>query len=70
VFDLTTVYYQWHLVLLEIYDLFGRRMYSREILKAEKTIEIYVSDRQALLKEKESGFQYLHCHGLQPVHPS
>lgn len=43
VFDLTTVYHQWHSALVEIYDLFGRRMYSKEVLQSEKEFEVDIS---------------------------
>ena len=43
VFDLTTVYHQWHSAQVEIYDLFGRKMYSKEIVQPEKGFEVDVS---------------------------
>jgi len=43
VFDLTTVYHQWHSAIIEIYDLFGRKMFSKKVLQAEKELEIDVS---------------------------
>jgi len=43
VFNLTTVYHQWHSAILEIYDLFGRRMFSKEVLQAEKAVAVDVS---------------------------
>ena len=43
VFNLTTVYHQWHSTVLEIYDLFGRKMFSREVLQSEKEIAVDVS---------------------------
>lgn len=43
VFDLTTVYHKWHSALVEIYDLFGRRMYSKEVLQSEKEFEVDIS---------------------------
>ncbi|MCK9218944.1 MAG: T9SS type A sorting domain-containing protein [Bacteroidales bacterium] len=43
VFNLTTVYHQWKSAILEIYDLFGRKMYSKEVLQAEKSLELDVS---------------------------
>ncbi len=46
VFDLTTVYHQWHSALVEIYDLFGRRMYSKEVFQPEKEMEVDVSTWQ------------------------
>ncbi|MCK9423840.1 MAG: T9SS type A sorting domain-containing protein [Bacteroidales bacterium] len=43
VFNLTTVYHQWHSAILEIYDLFGEKMFSKEVLKSEKEIAVDVS---------------------------
>jgi len=43
VFDLTTVYHHWHSALVEIYDLFGRRMYSKEVVQSEKEFEVDIS---------------------------
>jgi hypothetical protein len=43
VFNLTTVYHQWHSAILEIYDLFGRRMFSKEVLQSEKEVAVDVS---------------------------
>ena len=40
VFDLTTVYHKWHSVLVEIYDTFGRKIFSKEVKRAEKEIEV------------------------------
>jgi len=40
VFDLTTVYHRWHSAVVEIYDLFGRRMYSKEVVQSEKEFEV------------------------------
>ena len=42
-FNLTTVYHQWHSAILEIYDLFGRRMFSEEVLQSEKEVAVDVS---------------------------
>jgi len=39
----TTIYHQWNYVLLEIYDLFGRKMVEKEIPRPETTLEIDVS---------------------------
>jgi len=39
----TTIYHQWSYVLLEIYDLFGRKMVEKEIPRPETTLEIDVS---------------------------
>jgi hypothetical protein len=43
IFQVTTVYHQWKSVFLEIYDLFGRRIFSKEIPKSEKEVVIDVS---------------------------
>jgi hypothetical protein len=43
IFQLTTVYHQWKSAILEIYDLFGRRIFSKEIPKSEKEVVIDVS---------------------------
>jgi len=43
VFNLTTVYHQWHSATLEIYDLFGRKMLSKEVLQSEKEVAVDVS---------------------------
>jgi len=42
-FNVTTVYHQWHSAFLEIYDLFGRKMYSKEVRQSDKELEIDVS---------------------------
>jgi len=39
-FNLSTIYHQWHSAILEIYDLFGRKMLSREVLQSEKEIAV------------------------------
>jgi len=43
----TTIYHQWNEARLEVFDLFGRLMYSEMITQLEKTVEIDVSDWQA-----------------------
>jgi len=43
VFNLTTVYHQWRTATVEIYDLFGRRMFSREVNQGEREFETDVS---------------------------
>jgi len=43
VFNLTTVYHQWRSAVIEIYDLFGRKMFSKKVLQADKELEIDVS---------------------------
>jgi len=43
VFNLTTVYHQWGSAVIEIYDLFGRKMFSKKVLQADKELEIDVS---------------------------
>jgi len=46
-FQATTVYHQWGSATLEVYDLFGRKMLEREVIRAEKEVELDVSDWQA-----------------------
>jgi len=43
VFNLTTVYHQWRSATVEIYDLFGRRMFSKEITQSVKELETDVT---------------------------
>ena len=43
VFNLTTVYHQWRSAQVEIYDLFGRRMYASEVRQSEKRLDVDVS---------------------------
>jgi len=43
VFNLTTVYHQWRSATIEIYDLFGRRMFSREVNQGEREFETDVN---------------------------
>jgi len=43
VFNLTTVYHQWHSATIEIYDLFGRRILSREVHQGDAELETNVS---------------------------
>jgi len=43
VFNLTTVYHQWKLAELEVYDLFGKRVFSREIKQGEKLSDLDVA---------------------------
>jgi hypothetical protein len=43
VFNLTTVYHQWHSAVIEIYDLLGRRWFAREIKQGEKVLETDVT---------------------------
>ena len=43
VFNLTTGHHQWHSAILEIYDLFGRRMFSEEVLQSEKEVAVDVA---------------------------
>ena len=42
----TTVYHQWGSAMLEVYDLFGRKMTEREVIRAEREVELDVSDWQ------------------------
>jgi len=39
----TTVYHQWGSALLQIYDLFGEKMFEKKVIRAETTLEIDVS---------------------------
>ena len=39
VFNLTTIYHQWRSATIEIYDLFGRRMFTKEIRQGDKELE-------------------------------
>jgi hypothetical protein len=43
VFNIITVYYQWHSVFLGITDLFGRNVYSKEIPQSDHKCDINVS---------------------------
>jgi len=46
-FQATTVYHQWGSAILELYNLFGMKMTEREVIRAEKKVEVDVSDLQA-----------------------
>jgi hypothetical protein len=39
----TTIYHQWGTVLLEIYDLFGKRILEKQVVRSETLLEIDVS---------------------------
>jgi len=39
----TTVYHQWGSALLQIYDLFGKKIFEKEVIRAETTLKIDVS---------------------------
>jgi hypothetical protein len=43
VFNLTTVYHQWKSAMLEVYDLFGEKVYSGEVRQPEKLIDLGVA---------------------------
>ncbi len=43
VFNLTTVYHQWRSAMLEVYDLFGKKVYSGEVRQPEKLIDLEVA---------------------------
>jgi len=43
----TTIYHQWGSVILEAYDLFGRKVFKKEIIRAESEVEQDVSNWQA-----------------------
>jgi hypothetical protein len=42
-FNITTVYHQWRSAAVEVYDLFGRRVFSKEVTPADKELSIDVS---------------------------
>ena len=42
-FQATTVYHHWGSAMLEVYDLFGRKMMERVVLQADRAVEIDVS---------------------------
>jgi hypothetical protein len=42
-FSITTVYHQWKSATVEVYDLFGRRVFSKEVTPADKELSIDVS---------------------------
>lgn len=43
VFNLTTVYHQWKSATLEVYDLFGKQVFSKAINHGEKLLDLDVS---------------------------
>jgi hypothetical protein len=43
VFNLSTVYHQWQSAHLEIYNLFGKKMLSKEVVQSEKEVAVDVS---------------------------
>jgi hypothetical protein len=42
-FNLSTVFHRWHLVHLEIYNLFGKKMLSKEVVESEMEVAVDVS---------------------------
>jgi hypothetical protein len=42
-FGSTTVYHQWKSAVLEVYDISGKRVYEKEIIRAETSLDIDVS---------------------------
>jgi hypothetical protein len=42
-FNLSTVYHRWHSAHLEIYNLFGKKMLSKEVVQSEKEVAVDVS---------------------------
>ena len=42
-FQATTIYHQWGSAMLEVYDLFGRKVMERVVLQADRAVEIDVS---------------------------
>ncbi|MDD4554899.1 MAG: T9SS type A sorting domain-containing protein [Bacteroidales bacterium] len=43
VFNLTTVYHQWKSAVMEVYDLFGKQVFSKEINRGDKQLDLNVS---------------------------
>lgn len=43
----TTVYHHWGSVTLEAYDLFGKKVFAKEVIRAEQELELDVSNWQA-----------------------
>jgi len=43
VFSLTTLYSQWESATLEVYDLFGRKMFTKAIRQSEKNIDLDIT---------------------------
>lgn len=43
VFNLTTVYHQWKVAAMEVYNLFGRQVFSKEIRQGEKLLNLDIS---------------------------
>jgi hypothetical protein len=46
-FNITTVYHQWKSATVEVFDLFGRRVFSKEITQSDKELCIDVSSWHA-----------------------
>jgi len=42
-FNLSTVYHRWQSAHLEVYDLFGKKMLSKEVVQSEKEVAVDVS---------------------------
>ncbi len=43
----TTIYHQWGSAMLEVYDLFGRKVFEKQVIRADREIDLDVSDWQA-----------------------
>jgi hypothetical protein len=43
VYSLTTIYHQWQTTMLEVYDLYGRKIIEKEIPKSQTRLELDVS---------------------------
>ena len=42
VFNITTFYYQWHSTVLDVYNVFGKLIYSKEVPAKTEEIELDV----------------------------
>lgn len=43
----TTIYHQWGSAMLETYDLLGRKVFAKEVIRAEREVELDVSNWQS-----------------------
>ena len=44
VFNLTTVYHQWKSAVMEVYNLFGKQVFSKEIRQTEKLLDLNIAE--------------------------
>jgi len=44
VFNLTTVYHQWKSAVMEVYDLFGKQVFSKEISHGDKLLDLNIAE--------------------------